>query len=112
MKKLFSGRLGGYLLGIGLVIATTLVFELIKMAAIVDPTNMDLLYIFSVVVSTIYLGFGVSIMVSLLGTLAFDLFFLEPLYTFAVNNQQEIINLFILVVISLIICLLSRRTIR
>jgi two-component system sensor histidine kinase KdpD len=112
LKRHFSSRLWGYALGVGIVMITTLVGELIKMAAIVDPTNMDMLYVLGVVISNIYLGFGVSLMVSLLGVLAFDFFFLPPLYTFAVANQQETINLLILVVVSLVISLLSNRVMR
>jgi two-component system sensor histidine kinase KdpD len=96
-------------MGVGLVIVTTLVGELIKMAAIVDPANVDMLYILSVVISAIYLGFGVSMMISFLSVLAFDFFFLPPLYTFAVATSQEAINLLIMLVVCFVISLLSNR---
>lgn len=111
MRRLFSSRLWVYVIGVGLVIVTTLVGEGIKLIAIVDPTNMDMLYILSVVISAIYLGFGPSLMVSILSVNAFDFFFVPPIFTFAVANQQGTINLFILLVICVVISFLSNRII-
>jgi len=111
LKSKYSSRFWIYALGVGLVIITTGVGELIKLAAIVDPTNMDIFYVLCVTISAIYLGFGVSLFVSFLSVLAFDFFFLPPLYTFAVANSQETINLFILLLVCFIISLLSNQII-
>ena len=111
MGKRFSSQFWVYAIGVGLVILTTLVGEGIKLIAAVDPTNMDMLYILSVVISAIYLGFGPSIMVTFLSVNAFDFFFIPPLYSFSVANQQDAINLLILLVICVVISLLSTRII-
>jgi two-component system sensor histidine kinase KdpD len=107
LKRLFAGRFGAYVLGVGLLIVTTGISELIARIAIVDPTNMDMLYILSVVISAIYLGFGPSLMLSILSVLTFDFLFLPPLFTFAVSNQREAINLLILLVVCVLISVLS-----
>ena len=109
MGKRFSSQFWVYAIGVGLVILTTLVGEGIKLIAAVDPTNMDMLYILSVVISAIYLGFGPTLMVSFLSVNAFDFFFIPPLYIFSVANQQDAINLLILLVICVVISLLSTR---
>ena len=111
MKSKYSSRFWIYALGVGLVIITTGVGELIKLAAIVDPTNMDIIYVLCVTISAVYLGIWVSLMVTLLSVLAFDFLFLPPLYTFAVANSQEAINLLILLVVCFIISLLSNQII-
>lgn len=107
MKRLFYGRFGAYALGVGLVIVTTGIGELITKNAIVDPTSIVMLYILSVVISAFYLGFGPSLMLSFLSVLAFDFFFVLPLYSFSVANQGDSINLLILLVVCIIISLLS-----
>jgi two-component system sensor histidine kinase KdpD len=107
LRRLFSGRFGAYVLALGLVIVTTGISELIARIAIVDPTNMDMLYILGIVISAAYLGFGPSLMLSFLSVLTFDFLFLPPLFTFAVSNQQEAINLLILFLVCIIISFLS-----
>jgi two-component system, OmpR family, sensor histidine kinase KdpD len=109
LKRLFSGRFGAYTLDVGLLILTTVFGELLTKYASVDPSSIDMLYILSVAISASYLGFGPSMMLSILSTFAFDVFFVLPLYSLAVSNQQDTINLLILLVVCVVISALSPR---
>ena len=107
MKRLFSRRFGPYLLGVGLLVLTTGLGELATKYASVDPHSVDMLYILSVAISAMYLGPGPSVILSFLSMLVFDLFFVLPLYSFAVSNQKDTVNLFILWLVCIVITVIS-----
>lgn len=98
------------MLAVGLVVVTTGIGKLITNIPIVDPTSMDMLYILSVVVSSAYLGLGPSLMISVLGVLAFDFFFILPLYSLTISNEKEIITILILFVACIVISFLYPQT--
>lgn len=64
-----------------------------------DLINMVLLYLLPVLVSAVRWGRGPSFLSSFLGVLAFNFFFVPPIYTFEVGNMQ---HLFVLVVFFLV----------
>ena len=107
MKRLFSSRPWAYVLGVGLVVLTTLAAWAVAAIPFVDPTNTDKLYILSVAISAWYLGFGPSLMVSFLGVLAFDFLFVPPVSTLAISGQQETMNVVILLVVCIAVSWLS-----
>lgn len=109
MKRKSFSNLWGYLIALGMVVAVTVLGELVKNSSIFEPTNMDMLYILAVAVSALYLGRGPSIMASFLSVIAFDFFFVPPVSTFTVANPQLGINLLILWIVCIIISLLSPR---
>jgi two-component system, OmpR family, sensor histidine kinase KdpD len=108
LKRQASDRWKAYLVGIGLVVGATILGELLKTIPYFNPTNMDMLYLLFLVISVFYLGLGPSIMVSVLSVLAFDFFFLLPLYTLATEDVQGTLNLLILFVVSIAIVQLSQ----
>ena len=66
----------GYLKALGLVIAATLVGELLN--HVFAPTTVLMVYLLCVLLSAILWGQGPSILVAFLGVFAFDFFFVPP----------------------------------
>jgi len=62
--------LGRYLISFGLVALSTLLGLAVRGS--LEPTNLVMLYLVSVVISAIYLGRGPSLLAAITGVLAFD----------------------------------------
>jgi two-component system sensor histidine kinase KdpD len=93
--------LGRYFLSLGLVlIATLLGFPLNKL---IDPTNLVMLYLAAVVIAAVFLGRGPSILASILSVFAFDFFFIDPPFSFTVNDTQYLLTFLGLLIVGLII---------
>jgi len=99
--------LGRYLLSLGLVALSTLLSFFVR--GELEPTNLVMLYLTSVVVSAIFLGRGPSLLAAITSVLAFDFFLVPPYLTFAVSDTQYIITFVGLFVISLVISSLTAR---
>ena len=69
----------------------------------IHPTNLVMVYLLAVVISAVFLGRGPAIITSLLGVLAFDYFFINPIFTFTVNDTQYILTFLGLLIVGLII---------
>lgn len=99
--------LGRYLFSFGLVLASTLLGVTVR--GDLEPANLVMLYLASTVISAIYLGRGPSLLVAVLGVLAFDYFLVPPYFTFAVSDTQYLITFLVLFVVSLVISSLTAR---
>lgn len=75
----------------------------------ISPTNLVMVFLLSVVVTAAYLGRGPSILVSLLGVLAFDFFFIPPFLTMAVSDTEYILTFIGLFGVGLVISQLTAR---
>ncbi len=96
-----------YLQGLVLVALATLISALLR--PYFDPTNLVMFYLLSVIVSAVYLGLGPSIMISILGVLVFDFFFVPPITSFATVDVQYTITLIALLIVSVVISYLTSR---
>ncbi|MBN1368631.1 MAG: DUF4118 domain-containing protein [Dehalococcoidaceae bacterium] len=96
-----------YPAGIGLVILATLLGHLVH--TFFAPANIIMIYLLSVTVSAVTGGLGPSILVSVLGVLAFDFFFVSPFYTFAVDDTQYIFTFSVLLLVGITISYLTSR---
>ena len=74
-----------------------------------EPANLVMLYLASVVISAIFLGRGPSLLAAIAGVLAFDFFLVPPYLTFAVSDTQYIITFLMLFMVSLVISSLTAR---
>jgi two-component system sensor histidine kinase KdpD len=99
--------LGRYLLSLGLVALSTLLSFFVR--GDLEPTNLVMLYLTTVVISAIFLGRGPSLLAAVASVLAFDLFLVPPYLTFGVSDTQYIITFIVLFVISLIVSSLTAR---
>jgi two-component system sensor histidine kinase KdpD len=97
--------LGRYMFSLGLVALSTILGLLVR--GELEPTNLVMLYLVSVVISAIFLGRGPSLLVAIASVLAFDFFLVPPYLTLAVSDTQYIITFVVLLVISLVISTLT-----
>ncbi len=97
--------IGRYLLSVGLVALSTLLGLTVR--GNLEPANLVMLYLASVVISAIFLGRGPSLLAAIAGVLAFDFFLIPPYLTLAVSDTQYIITFTVLFVVSLVISSLT-----
>lgn len=75
----------------------------------VAPTNQVMLYLLAVVISGLWWGRGATVLASVLGVLAFDVFFVPPLYQLTVSDAEYIITFVALLIVALVIGTLTGR---
>ncbi len=80
----------GWTAGIGMVAAITGVGELMNGAA---PEALGMVYLAAVVVAASVAGLRVSMLTAALGFLAWDFFFLPPVYSITISNAHDAIAL-------------------
>jgi two-component system, OmpR family, sensor histidine kinase KdpD len=107
-KRLSLGRLHGwkgYILAIGLVILANLLGFLVK--GWFAPENIIMFFLLCVTVAAVFAGLGPSILVSILGVLSFDFFFVPPHFTFAVADTQYFFTFAALLLVGFIVSYLT-----
>lgn len=67
-----------------------------------DLNNIALVFLTAVLVSAVAGGLGPSLYASIISVLAFNFFFLPPLYTFTIADPENIVALFFFALVSLI----------
>ncbi|MGD0795409.1 MAG: DUF4118 domain-containing protein [Dehalococcoidales bacterium] len=97
----------GYLEGLGLVVSATLIGQLIH--GRFAPTTIAMLYLLSVVITAYLWGLGPSILVSVIGVLAFDFFHVPPYLTFRVADTQYVFTFLSLLLVGVVISYLALR---
>ena len=97
-----------YLAGLGFFLAATLLAEISHY--FFNPTNLAMIYMLSIVVSAVYLGLGPSIMVSILGVLAFDFLFVSPTFIFSPRDLQYTFTLLALLGVGVVISYLASQS--
>jgi len=76
------------------VISTTLVTAIMALSGLpLEPANISLIYLLGVLFTAITAGLGPGIMASVLSFLAYNFFFVEPLYVLTVANPQDVVRL-------------------
>ena len=101
------GNWRGYLRGLGLIVLATLLGQLIHQ--IFSPTTTVMMYLLSVVITAYWWGLGPSILVSVVGVLAFDFFHVPPYLSFHVADTQYIFTFLALLSVGVIISYLTSR---
>ncbi|MDA8413204.1 MAG: sensor histidine kinase KdpD [Desulfobacteraceae bacterium] len=101
-------ELRGYAASLALVVAATLLCELLR--PFLEPTNMVMLYLLAVVVASVRLGRKPAIATAFLGVLAFDFFFVPPRLTFVVADTQYLMTFLGLFVVGVVISTLVARS--
>jgi two-component system sensor histidine kinase KdpD len=94
-------------MGLGLVALATVLGQLVH--TFFAPTNIIMIYLLCVTVSAVIGGLGPSILVSILGVLAFDFFFVPPYLTFAVDDTQYFFTFTALLLVGITISYLTSR---
>lgn len=96
-----------YIYAISSVVLVSLIGQPIR--AVVDPTNLVMLYLLVVVVSATRWGRGPSVLTAVLSVLAFDFFVVPPHLTLAVSDAQYLLTFLGLLVVGLVISTLAAR---
>jgi two-component system sensor histidine kinase KdpD len=92
-------------------IVTVLICTLIStgLAPLFEPTNLAMVYLAGVVVVALISGRGPSILATVLGVAAFDMWFVAPFGTFVVGDSQYLLTFIIMMLTGLIISELTAR---
>lgn len=83
-----------------IVLTTGLCFLL---SSFLDPVNLLIVFLINVTLSAVLFGKNPTILTSILSVLIFDYFFIEPRFTFSVNDTQYILTFLGLLVVGLVI---------
>ncbi|MBN8871857.1 MAG: sensor histidine kinase KdpD, partial [Rhodospirillales bacterium] len=71
--------------------------------------NVSLVFLTAILVSAVRFGLGPSLLASLAGVLAYNFFFLPPLYTFTIADPENVVSLFFFAAVSVIASNLAAR---
>ncbi|MEP9374853.1 sensor histidine kinase KdpD [Mesorhizobium sp. KR1-2] len=74
-----------------------------------DVANIGVVFLMGVLVSALRYGLAPSIFTSIVSALAFNFFFLPPLYTFTIGDPESIVTLFFFLIVSVIASNLTSR---
>lgn len=105
-KRAFSWQI--YAMTIGVVALMTLLNVILF--PYVGASNLIMLYLLGVTLVTLSAQMWPSVFASVLSMLAYDFFFIKPFYHLAPTNIQSYFTLFIMLIVSQVICFLSIRT--
>jgi K+-sensing histidine kinase KdpD len=72
-----------------------------------DPPNIVMLYLLTVLLIAMRLGYGPGVMAALLSVALFDFFFVPPRFSFAVHDMQYLLTFAVMLVVALITAHLS-----
>jgi len=93
--------------GIALVALTTLIAFFL--GRLIGTNAVDLLFLLPIVATATLFGLRPSLVASVAAALAYNFFFLPPLYTFTVTDPQNVVTLFVLVTVSIVASQLAGR---
>ena len=105
--KILRNKIYPYLVSIGFVFITTLLGEFVKRR--LEPTNIVMFYLLSVVIVAIRWGQGPAIVTSILSVLAFDFFLVPPYLTLHVHNFEYIFTFAVFLVVGIVVSTLASK---
>lgn len=91
-----------------LAVAVVTVFTLLFRPAL-TTVDLNLIYLLPVLVAASRLGLGSAIFAAVLGLLALDFFFTQPIFTFTVANVRHVFTLLIFLIVAIIISSFASR---
>ncbi|HVN16635.1 MAG TPA: sensor histidine kinase KdpD [Anaerolineales bacterium] len=94
-----------YFLSLSMVVLVTLFGFLIRTR--LEAVNLVMLYLGVVVISSLYLGRGPSLLAAVAGVLGFDFFLVPPYLTFAVSDTQFVLTFIVFFVVGLVVSQLT-----
>jgi len=100
-----KARLRGYLAALGIVATCTALNW--GLSVWFDPTNLAMIYLLGVVLTATQLGRGASVVGALTSVIAFDFFFVPPVFTLRFGDTQYVLTAIVLLVVGLVISSLA-----
>lgn len=96
-----------YFISLEILVIATLLAELLH--TVLNPTNLIMIYVLTIVISAVFIGLGPSILLSILGVLTFDFLFIPPYYSFSVENIQDSVMLLTLLGVGVVVSYLAAK---
>lgn len=96
-----------YLVTIGLVL--TAIPVAMALHDVLNVTNVALVFLTAILIGAVLHGLGPSLLASLAAVLAYNFFFLPPLYTFTIADPENVVALFFFAVVAVIASNLAAR---
>jgi two-component system, OmpR family, sensor histidine kinase KdpD len=85
------------------LVSTALVTAVMALSGLaLEPANISLIYLLAVLFTAATAGVGAGVLASVLSFLAYNFFFVEPLYVFTVANPQDVVRLISFLVAALL----------
>jgi two-component system sensor histidine kinase KdpD len=99
--------LRGIAAGLGMVALTTA--GAVALRPIVGANSIDIIYLLPVIAAATLFGLRASLVASLAAALAYNFFFLPPIYTFTISDPQNVVTLLVLIVVAVVASQLTGR---
>lgn len=96
-----------FMAALAMVAATTALA--VALQGVVGANAIDLIYLLPVIASATLLGLRASLLASFSAALAYNFFFLPPLYTFTISDPQNVVTLLVFVTIAVVASQLAGR---
>ncbi len=97
----------GAAIGLTLVAATT--GTAMAVASLIGPNSVDLLYLIPVIATATIFGLRPALIASISAALAYNFFFLPPIYTFTISDPQNAITFLVLTGVAIVASQLTGR---
>jgi two-component system sensor histidine kinase KdpD len=97
----------GIAAGLGIVAATTA--GAVALRPIVGANSIDIIYLLPVIATATLFGLRASLVASVGAALAYNFFFLPPIYTFTISDPQNVVTLLVLIVVAVVASQLTGR---
>jgi two-component system sensor histidine kinase KdpD len=97
----------GIVAGLAMVAGTTA--AAVALHPLVGSNSIDLIYLLPVIATATLYGLRPSLVASLAAALAYNFFFLPPLYTFTISDPQNVVTLLVLIVVAVFASQLTGR---
>ncbi|WP_029004608.1 sensor histidine kinase [Azorhizobium doebereinerae] len=102
-----AGRVDGYVAAaMAVAIATLLGEELTKHVAL---PNVSMIFLLAVLIPALFFGVWPAVFASVLSALAYNFFFIDPVYTFTIARPHEVLALLVFLVIAVLISAVAGR---
>jgi two-component system sensor histidine kinase KdpD len=95
--------------GVAASVAAAITFVLLLVDSSLESANIALFYLLGVLLVAMIAGLGPGILASLLNFLAFNFFFVPPLYTFHVEDPQNVLRLISYLIVAVLTSGLAAR---
>ncbi len=97
----------GTTIGLSMVAATT--GGAVAVASWIGPNSVDLLYLIPVIATATLFGLRPALVASVSAALAYNFFFLPPIYTFTISNPQNAVTFLVLTGVAIVASQLAGR---
>jgi two-component system sensor histidine kinase KdpD len=96
-----------YAVSAGLVLAVIPVAHLLR--DMLDVSNVALVFLMAILAGAVMYGLGPSLFASFVAVLAYNFFFLPPLYTFTISDPENVVALFFFAIVAVVASNLAAR---